>query len=126
MASSAGDDNDWYDDACLAEGRYRDRGKRISSRPGPITVRIRWKVSGNVWFEKGMVEPTQSLSSILSYRHPASSTWMVDRNGMRLYIAATDVQVFYDQTPLEIWRSGNEEGEFSILHLECVRVSGSD
>ena len=111
---------------CLPGHMRRTMIKAIVLQPR-IAVRIRWKASGATWFEKGMVEPTQILSSIVWTRTQyMAGPRSIDKNRMRLYIAGTDVQVSHRQSPRQIWRSqhwaGVQEGDCSILNLDCVHV----
>ena len=64
-----------------------------------------------------MVDPTKKLGDC--FRELGSL------QGMRFFIADTDVQVFSDATPLQIFKSYNDKEEFNILDLQCARVSHS-
>ena len=125
--SASADGNDWYDTDVLpagaAAGSVQSKGAGNSTATRPITLGIAWKLSGNMWFEKGMLDPTVPLSRTL-LDHSG-----LDANGvksMRWFLAGTDLQVFDHQTPLEIWRQYNDGDDFSILHLESTKVSRNE
>jgi hypothetical protein len=113
--SSATDDMSWYDDAYAAVQPRHSSRENIPSRPGPITLRVTWKMSGTVWFERKMVDPTMRISRAIV------DIWIP--HGMRLYVAETEVQVFYDETPIQIFEDCGGVGVLSILHLDCFDSS---
>ena len=102
----------------VLEMRRRSRSPTLRvARPSPSKLRISWNLSGEVYLEKDMVDPTKKLGD--SLRELGSL------QGMRFFIADTDVQVFSDATPLQIFKSYNDKEEFNILDLQCARVSHS-
>ena len=92
------------------------------ARLEPIVLRITWKVSGNVWYEKTMVNAHESLYSTMQFCLPVH---FGGPRGMRLYLEDSDVQVFFDQSPNDMWRMYHDDDipEGSTLHLECWRPS---
>jgi hypothetical protein len=118
MSGAASDDgNDWYADAVLAK---KVPTKGIVEDIRPITLSIAWKASGNTWFEKSMLDPTMTLRRALAIHGGIDAS---GEESIRFFISGTDVQVFYDQTPLEIWGFVNEAEQLSVLHLESTRVT---
>ena len=67
--SASADGNDWYDTDVLpagaAAGSVQSKGAGNSTATRPITLGIAWKLSGNMWFAKGMLDPTVPLSRTL-------------------------------------------------------------
>ena len=115
-ASSTVEDS-WYEEVCKVEERKTEATNPRSSRPSPIKLRISWILSGKVYLEKDMVDPTKKLSDC--FRGLGSP------HGMRYFIADTAVQVFSHETPWQIFKSYNDKEEFNILDLQCARVSHS-